>query len=157
LESGAPPPAALRHLAAALAKTGDSRAGSLDALALDLEQGITGAAPDPEATPPAAARVDAVLAAIRRRLGRATPPPGESPDAALAVLREAVRMAALAGLPPAALVRRAAAEERRRVGAIRRRAIRRLEVILVLPVGLCLLPAFVLLGVIPVVIDLFSG
>jgi hypothetical protein len=158
LESGAPPPTALRHLAAAMARTGDSRAEPLEALALDLEQGITGAATDPEATAPAAAaRVEAVVGAIRRRLRRAGPLPGESPDAALAVLRDAVRMAALAGLPPAALVRRAAAEERRRVGAIRRRAIRRLEVILVLPVGLCLLPAFVLLGVVPVVIDLFGG
>jgi hypothetical protein len=159
LESGAPPPTALRHLAAALAKTGDSRAEPLEALALDLEQGITTDALDLEtAAPPAPAPIDAALSSIRRLLGRASPPSaGDAADPALSVLREAVRMAALAGLPPAALTRRAASEERRRLGAARRRAIRRLEVILVLPVGLCLLPAFVLLGVIPVVIDLFTG
>jgi len=159
LESGAPPPTALRHLAAALAKAGDSRAEPLEALALDVEQGISAGAPELDpAAPPATEPRGAVLRTIRRLLGRTRPPvAGDPPDPALPVLREAVRMAALAGLPPAALVRRAATEERRRVGAVRRRAIRRLEVFLVLPVGLCLLPAFVLLGVVPVVIDLFSG
>jgi tight adherence protein B len=75
----------------------------------------------------------------------------------LQVLEDAVRLAVTAGLPPAALVRRAAAEERRRAAAVRQRAIRRLEVLLVLPVGLCLLPAFVLLGIVPVVVDLLLG
>lgn len=155
LESGAPPPTALRHLAAALAKDGDSRAEPLEALALDLEQGITTSTPDLDPTTPPAAEH---LPTIRRILGRPRSPSASgATDPALTVLREAVRVAALAGLPPAALIRRAASEERRRLGAARRRAIRRLEVILVLPVGLCLLPAFVLLGVVPVVIDLFSG
>lgn len=154
LESGAPPPTALRHLAAALSKDDDPRAEPLEALALDLEQGVTTATPDLDTTTPAADP----RTVIRRLLGRTrSPSAGEATDPALTVLREAVRMAALAGLPPAALIRRAAAEERRRLGAARRRAIRRLEVLLVLPVGLCLLPAFVLLGVIPVVIDLFAG
>ena len=165
LESGAPPPTALRHLAAALAKAGDPRAEPLEALALDIEQGLTRSTPGsdataPPATGPAAAAFGTTIRRILGRTRRATPTEttaGGTADPALAVLRDAVRMAALAGLPPAALVRRAAAEDRRRVGAVRRRAIRRLEVMLVLPVGLCLLPAFVFLGVIPVVIDLFGG
>jgi tight adherence protein B len=66
-------------------------------------------------------------------------------------------MAVSAGLPPAALVRRAAVEERRRAAAVRQRAVRRLEVLMVLPVGLCLLPAFVLLGIVPVIVDLLTG
>lgn len=152
LESGAPPPTALRHLAAALTRTGDARGERLEALAMELERGIIGGTAVSAADEPAdRGRVRGLL----RRRKRASA--DDANDAALPVLRGAVRMAALAGLPPAALVRRAATEERRRLGAARRRAIRRLEVFLVLPVGLCLLPAFILLGVIPVVIDLFGG
>ena len=49
---------------------------------------------------------------------------------------------------------------RRNAGGVQRRRnvpSARLEVLLVLPVGLCLLPAFVLLGIAPTVIDLLSG
>lgn len=78
-------------------------------------------------------------------------------DGIATVIEEAMWLAVRAGLPPTALIRRAAAEERRRRAAIRTRAVRRLEVLLVLPTGLCLLPAFVLLGVVPVVLDLLRG
>ena len=74
----------------------------------------------------------------------------------LAALNEALRLSAVSGLPPAGLVRRAAEEQRRRVATAQARAVRRLEVLLVLPVGLCLLPAFAAIGVVPMVIDLIG-
>jgi tight adherence protein B len=73
------------------------------------------------------------------------------------VIEEALRIATRSGLPPAELVRRAAREQRRRAAVAHSRATRRLEVRLVLPAGLCLLPAFVLVGVVPVIIDLLGG
>ena len=52
---------------------------------------------------------------------------------------------------------RAAAEDQRRERASAQAvAVRRLAVLLVLPTGLCLLPAFLLLGVVPLVIDLLT-
>ncbi|MBT0767364.1 type II secretion system F family protein [Kineosporia sp. J2-2] len=78
-------------------------------------------------------------------------------DDATAALAEALTLAARSGLPPSALVRRAAAEERRRQAAARAAAIHRLEVLLVIPGAVCLLPAFVLLGIVPLVIRLVAG
>jgi hypothetical protein len=161
LESGAPPSTALRHISSALARVGDRRALPLESLAVAIEQGVV-----PTAT--ATTRISSALgdargprrAGLRRRLqlpGPRSHASRSADDAGLAVLRDAVRMATAAGLPPAELVRRAAAEERRRAAAVRQRAIRRLEVLLVLPVGLCLLPAFVLLGIVPVIVDLLTG
>jgi tight adherence protein B len=66
-------------------------------------------------------------------------------------------LAARSGLPPTALIRQAAADSRRKQAAARMKAVRRLEVMLVIPAGVCLLPAFVLLGVVPLVIGLFRG
>jgi hypothetical protein len=135
LESGAPPAPALRHVATALARDDDPRALPLRQLAAGVEQGVVRTGDqDPGRRPKAA-----------------------EPDAGLVALADIVRLSAVAGLPPAALVRRGAVEERRRSSAVRRRAIRRLEVLLVLPVGLCLLPAFVFLGIVPVVVDLFGS
>jgi tight adherence protein B len=82
------------------------------------------------------------------------------PEPAAALIRvaePALALSARSGLPPAELLRAAAVRERSRQNAAARVAIRRLEVLLVLPAGLCLLPAFVLLGVAPVVIALFGG
>ena len=162
LEAGAPPSTALRHISAALARVGDRRATRIDSLAVEIEQGVvgpspvhargTGAGPQPAATRRPRGG-DRLMTRARRQRGAADP----TDDVGLDVLRDAVRLAASAGLPPAALVRRAAAEERRRASAARQRAIRRLEVLLVLPVGLCLLPAFVLLGIVPVIVDLLVG
>jgi hypothetical protein len=79
------------------------------------------------------------------------------PDRLTEVVEEALGLAARSGLPPTALIRRSATEERRRQAAAQLRAVRRLEVLLVIPAGLCLLPAFVLLGIVPVVLDLILG
>ena len=70
---------------------------------------------------------------------------------------EAVELSESSGLPPAALLRARADDLRRERDAAHGRAVNRLGVLLVLPMGLCLLPAFVLLGVVPVVLDLFRG
>lgn len=66
----------------------------------------------------------------------------------------ALRLAARAGVPPAALLRRAADDARReRLHAVEA-ATARLGVRLVLPLGLAFLPAFVLTTVVPVVLAL---
>ena len=57
------------------------------------------------------------------------------------------------GVAPAALLRHAANDIRRRRAAAAREAAARLGVRLVLPMGLCWLPAFVLLGLAPVLLS----
>jgi tight adherence protein B len=131
VHGGAPPEAALRSVGEALLELGDQRGEGL------------------------------LLAA--GRIGGSAPPAVDPPPAAtsagrlLAVVEESLLLAVRSGLPPTALVRRAAEEERRRQLSEQLRAIRRLEVLLVIPAGLCLLPAFVLLGIVPLVIDLIVG
>jgi tight adherence protein B len=70
---------------------------------------------------------------------------------------EVMALAARSGVPPTALLRRAAEQERRRQADAQLKAVRRLEVLLVIPAGICLLPAFVLLGIVPLVIRLIAG
>ena len=97
--------------------------------------------------PPAGA-----LAAVERSaadLGLAAP-------AGLEPVLEAVALAEATGLGPAGLVRSAAVEQRRRESAAADVAARRLAVLVVLPMGLLLLPAFVLLTVAPLVIVLLG-
>ena len=73
------------------------------------------------------------------------------------LLRDLTRLSAQTGLPLADLVRAAAEDQRREGAAAHAVAVRRLAVLLVLPTGLCLLPAFLLLGVVPLVIDLLTA
>jgi tight adherence protein B len=127
---GAPPQGALRSVGTALRSTGDDRGAQL------LHAAIRVSHPAVEQTPAG---------------------PETGGGGLIAAVEEALLLAARSGLPPTALVRRAAAEERRRTGAAQLRAIRRLEVLLVIPAGVCLLPAFVLLGIVPLVIDLITG
>jgi tight adherence protein B len=131
VQGGAPPHTALTAVGAALGESGDPRAGHLLSAA--------GRVSRPAATKLAS---DTAGAESGRLLGS---------------VEEALFLAARSGLPPTALVRRAAEEERRRQLSAQLRAIRRLEVLLVIPAGLCLLPAFVLLGIVPLVIDLVTG
>jgi tight adherence protein B len=74
-----------------------------------------------------------------------------------ATLRELVALSCSTGLPLAGLVRAAAADRRRALGTAQAKAAHRLAVLLVLPTGLCLLPAFILLGVVPLILDLIVG
>lgn len=81
---------------------------------------------------------------------RHVPQARRAPSDALATLADALEPAWVDGVPAGALLRRAA--ERVRAGRSRhaREAAARLGVRLVLPLGLCYLPAFVLLGLVPV-------
>lgn len=63
----------------------------------------------------------------------------------------------VSGAAPGPLLRAAADEVNRTRRRAAREAAGRLGVRLVLPLGLCLLPAFVLLGLVPVVLSLSSG
>jgi tight adherence protein B len=71
-------------------------------------------------------------------------------------LGEAVGLAREAGVAAGPLLVAAAAQERRRAVAVARVAAARLAVQVVLPTGLCLLPAFVLLAVVPLVLGLLG-
>lgn len=97
---------------------------------------------------------------------------GSSPDRAIALVDAALERAGIpglgasahgvlvfatsAGVPAASLLRAEADEERRIAHAEARRRAELLGTRLLLPLGLCVLPAFVLLGVVPVVIAIVS-
>ncbi|MFN8075330.1 MAG: hypothetical protein U0Q15_07925 [Kineosporiaceae bacterium] len=93
-------------------------------------------------------------AAALRRL-RAAP---EQPSGCAFVddVGQALSLARHCGVPPAHLVRQAGARARGRARAQRQARLSRLPVLLVLPSGLLLLPAALLLGVVPVVVDLLG-
>lgn len=61
------------------------------------------------------------------------------------------------GVPAAGLLRAAATDVRRDTAAVQLAAAERLGVQLVLPLGVCLLPAFVLVGIVPVVAGILSS
>ena len=71
--------------------------------------------------------------------------------------RQAIALARRAGVPPTALLRAAASDERRDRQSRAELAAARLSVHLVLPVGLLFLPAFVLTTVVPIVLALAAG
>lgn len=77
---------------------------------------------------------------------------GHPPE--LAVLERALADAWHAGAAPVPVLRLVAAQARRDARRHARLAAARLGVRLVLPLGLCLLPAFVLLGIVPFVLSL---
>lgn len=149
LDGGASPATAARRVAEALAAAGDPAGAELercaDAVAA-MAPTRPGAGPSGRSADPAGHRRD-------RSPGRSRPPADRLADS----LAQALLLAAGTGLAPAPLVRRAAAQHRRRAALAATAAARRLAVLLILPTGLCLLPAFVLLGVVPVAIGLFSG
>lgn len=126
LAGGAPLPAAARAVAAALPGPAGSR---LSAVAAALDVG----------SPPGEAWV---------LLG------GSSPDDPLGPAARALARAADGGAPVARAVSRLAAEARADAAAHGEEAARRVGVLAVAPLGLCFLPAFVLLGVVPVVVGL---
>lgn len=130
--------------------------GVLDLLAACL---TAGAAP--------ADALDAVCAAVDGPSSSALRPVasalrlGVDPDAAwgrleatapLRPLARAMARAAVTGAPTASVLTALAAEERERTRAAAEAAARRVGVRAVGPLGVCFLPAFVLLGVVPVVV-----
>ena len=60
-------------------------------------------------------------------------------------------------MPGAPLLRSEAAEHRRDARAAAAMAAERLGVLLMLPLGACVLPAFLLVGVVPLFVALFSS
>lgn len=70
---------------------------------------------------------------------------------------DALALSASAGVPARELLRAIAADERRRARVEGRRAAARLSSTLLLPLGVCTLPAFVLLGVLPLVFSVLSS
>lgn len=72
-------------------------------------------------------------------------------------LGETLSLARHAGVPAAALLRSAAEDLRDDVAAASLAEAERLGVRLVVPLGVCVLPAFVLVGVVPVVVALLSS
>jgi Flp pilus assembly protein TadB len=89
--------------------------------------------------------------------GGASLPGGASGGASedpLAPAARALARAADGGAPVAAAVARMATEARADARSVAEQAARRVGVLVVMPLGLCFLPAFVLLGVVPVVAGL---
>jgi tight adherence protein B len=72
-------------------------------------------------------------------------------------LADVLALAQRAGVPAAALLRAAAEDLRDDAAAAGLAAAERLAVRLVLPLGVCVLPAFVLVGVVPVVVGVLSS
>jgi len=164
VQGGAPPPAALHSVAAALQSAADPRADEL--LNAAARVGLAGARRPGAGRELPASRGRAVWErAAGKEFGTGREPGAlrdtgavrEAGGRLTAVLEDTFWLAAQSGLPPTGLIRRAAAEERRRQRAAQARAVRRLEVLLIVPAGLCLLPAFVLLGIVPVVLNLIFG
>jgi hypothetical protein len=95
-----------------------------------------------------------------RRPRQAAAPATTAPEPGgrtLEALTSALHLATVTGSGPVALIRAAAQEERSARAAHAVRAARRLGVLVLLPTGLCLLPAFVLLTVVPLVLQLVLG
>jgi tight adherence protein B len=95
--------------------------------------------------------VDRALALVQRagdELGLA--PPGED-------VQEVLAFATSAGVPVATLLRAEADERRRQARAEAAERAALLESHLLLPLGLCVLPAFVLLGVAPIALAILSS
>jgi len=78
-------------------------------------------------------------------------------DGAIATVADALEPAWLHGSAPGEALRAAAAQAHRERRAAARVAAGRLGVLVVLPLGLCLLPAFMLLGLVPVIISMAGG
>ena len=133
LDAGAPPSAAVGVVADCLAPTGDPAAEALRSCVGRGSPARTGSPGHP---------------------GR----PGEwVRTGPWTSLQEALQLATSTGLAPAGLVRAAAQQERRRRAVAQAVAARRLAVHVVVPLAACLLPAFILLTIVPVVLDLIPG
>lgn len=89
--------------------------------------------------------------------GASAQPPSAQPPSALAALGPALRFTATTGAPSAAVLYSQADSLRRRRQAESRRRAAALGVRLVVPLGLCSLPAFVALTVVPLLLSLLPG
>ncbi len=90
------------------------------------------------------------MATLQQQLARS----GLRAGPGLPVLESALALAARSGLAPSPLIAAGAAERFRAETAAQTEAANRLGVLVALPVGLCLLPAFVAATVVPMVLGL---
>lgn len=135
---------------------------TFDVLAACIEAGAMPAAAARAAGGAATDDVALALGAVATGLER-----GDDPDdvwnvagarvPALEPAARACRRTAVTGAAVADELRRAAGSSRAQRAAEQRRRVRRASVWLVLPLGLCFLPAFVLVGVVPLVAALLPG
>jgi pilus assembly protein TadC len=140
-----------------------SVAGALDLMALALGSGV----PLVNAVDEVAAHCGPIVAGQLRRVVAALRwgvEDGRAWDELPVIWRpagQAVALAGMAGVPPAGLLKRAAADMRRAEQRRIEEATGRLSVLVVIPLGLCFLPAFALLTVVPVIAalagDLLGG
>jgi tight adherence protein B len=137
VEAGAAPRGAIRLVSRCLEDAGDPAGAALVS---------------------AAAQIDpAVGAAARVLAGPAADHPPDSSAGAWRPLFAALELAERCGLGPVGLLRSTAGEQRRRRAEALAVAARRLAVLAVLPTTLCLLPGFVVLTVVPLVLDLLPA
>jgi tight adherence protein B len=141
---GAPVSRAVSAVAESLRALGDPQAGPLLALAARLARG---------------SRVPALPALPALPASGEAGPGSRAPgvEDAVRALEEALDLALATGAGPAALLRAAAEQQRRDRAARGVQAARRLGVLVLLPTSLCLLPAFVLLTVVPLALGLLLG
>lgn len=105
--------------------------------------------------------LSAVLADVARQLDLGAPPhiawrrAQDFPP--LQALVETVRRVGDSGAALAPALHRLATEERDRAHQVQEAAVRRIGVFVVIPLGICFLPAFLLLGVVPIVAGLVGG
>jgi tight adherence protein B len=96
-------------------------------------------------------RALAAVAEVRARCGLGTDV-GHS-----AVIDEVLALSTRAGVPAAALLRSEASEARRIARSDGQRKAETLSITLMLPLGICILPAFMLLGVAPLLISVITA
>ena len=84
-------------------------------------------------------------------------PPGVADDPGLATVGRAFRRAAASGMPVSDVVRGVVDELRRERAARLREHGQRVGVRTAAPLGLCFLPAFFLIGIVPTVVATFSS
>lgn len=136
--------------------------GTMIAVAVRWNRRLLRWARDLDATPGISFELLAIAMAGGMSVGRATratadactraglEPPGEE-------VREVLEFATAAGVPVVTLLRAEADERRRSARAEAASRAARLESRLLLPLGLCVLPAFVLIGVAPIGIAILSS
>lgn len=142
-------PALMMDLLGAMLTAGAPLTGALAVLARSCD-------------PPVARRLETVRAALvlgtdwdtAWRPGRDRSPSRQEEHASVHALCEALRFAGTTGAPSAAILHAHAAQLRRRRNREAEKRAAALGVRLVVPLGLCALPAFVCLGVVPVLLAL---
>jgi tight adherence protein B len=102
-------------------------------------------------------RAAAVLAGGRPATAGPTRPVGQAPPPTLAAVRRALGLAWRSGVSAGPLLAGVVAQLRRSAKRDALNACARLEVQLMAPLGLCFLPAFMALGLAPIVISLGQG